>query len=105
MKELTRSQILTGKYYFPREMVNLIHTNHLEERMKERGIGLNILPTKVRVSEDNIHSAKTDDGVNLNSVVVRLKYSSTKFLFLCFNPIDGAVKTVWFRDKKRRKGE
>lgn len=56
----------------------------------------------VRVTKDNIHSGKTDDGKQLVSVVVRLNYNRTKFIFLAFNPYDGGLKTVWFRDKSKK---
>lgn len=100
--ELTRKQILRGKYVYPDELVKLYPTKHFMERLEERGLGLDCIPTLVRVTEGNIHSAKTENGKELTSVVVRLVYNTTKYLFLAFNPFDGGLKTLWFRDKNKK---
>lgn len=99
--DLTRSQIVRGNFSFPSDLVKLKPTRHFIDRLEERGIGLDCIPTLVRVTKDNIHSAKTDDGEKLRSVVVRLNYNKSKFIFLCFNPFDGALKTMWFREKRQ----
>jgi len=96
--ELTRRQILKGKYIYPDDLVKLYPTKHFVDRLEERGLGLDCIPTLVRVTKDNIHSAKTEDGQKLISVVVRLVYSKSKYIFLAFNPFDGGMKTLWFRD-------
>lgn len=100
--DLTRTQLVKGDYYYPNDLIKLNPTKHFIERLEERGIGINCIPTLVRVTNDNIHSGKTKDGKKLNSVVIRLKYNSTKYLFLCFNPFDGFCKTLWFRDKQNK---
>lgn len=100
---LRRSQILAGDYVFPTGLITLKHTNHFKARLEERGMGLQCIPTVVRVSRNNIHSAKTDDNKHLKSVVIRLDYTSSKYLFLILNPFDGAVKSLWFVNKKRGK--
>lgn len=100
MEELTRKKILEGDYKYPQELVKLVKTVHFRERLEERGIGLECFPSMVRVTKKNIHSAKTDDGEHLISVVVRLDYTSSKYIFICFNPYDGYCKTVWFQTKK-----
>lgn len=100
MQELTRTQILKGSITYPSELVKLIPTKHFIARLEERGLGLDCIPTVVRVTKDNIHSGKTEDGKILNSVVVRLKYSTTKNIFLAFNPYDGGLKTLWFRERR-----
>lgn len=99
MEELTRTQILMGNYHYPSDLIKLRPTKHFMNRLEERGIGLQCIPTLVRVERNNIHSGKTEDGINLKSVVVRLKYSSKYYIFLCFNPFDGALKTLWFRNR------
>jgi hypothetical protein len=110
MEELTRTQILERNLPFPSDLVKLIPTKHFLARLEERGLGLDIIPTMVRVTKDNIHSGKTEDGKTLRSVVVRLKYNATKYIFLAFNPNDGGLKTLWFRERRtngsrrRRKG-
>jgi hypothetical protein len=101
MIELTRRQVLEGSYKYPTELVKLIPTKHVIDRLGERGLGLDCIPTMVRVTKENIHSAKTMDGIHLTSVVVRLKYNDEKYLFLCLNPYDGGTKTMWFRNKRR----
>lgn len=103
--ELTRTQILKGNFIYPSDLVKLYPTKHFIERLEQRGIGIDCIPTLVRVTKDNIHSAKTEDGKQLTSVVVRLVYNKTKFIFLAFNPFDGAVKTLWFRDKNKKAPE
>jgi len=102
--ELTRTQILKGNFVYPNDLVKLHPTKHFIERLEERGIGLDCIPTLVRVTKENIHSAKTEDGLRLNSVVVRLSYSSNRYIFLAFNPFDGGMKTLWFRDRGNKKG-
>jgi hypothetical protein len=101
--ELTRTQILKGNFVYPDELVKLHPTKHFIERLDERGLGLDCIPTLIRVTKDNIHSAKTEDGTKLNSVVVRLVYNASKYLFIAFNPFDGGTKTLWFRDKGNKK--
>jgi hypothetical protein len=102
--ELTRTQIVKGSYIYPDDLVKLNATRHFIERLEQRGVGIDCVPTVVRVTKDNIHSGKTIDGKRLESVVVRLKYNSNKYIFLCFNPFDGFLKTLWFRDKHKRNG-
>jgi len=96
---LTRTEILNGNYLYPKELVRLRTTKHFTDRLEQRGIGLDCIPTLVRVTKDNIYCGEAQ-GKELTTVVVRLKYTSSRFVFLCFNPQDGALKTLWFRDKK-----
>lgn len=102
--ELTRTQILKGNYVYPNDLVKLRPTKHFLDRLEQRGIGVDCIPTLVRVTKDNIHSGKTEDGKELVSVVVRLKYTKYRYVFLAFNPFDGAIKTLWFKDKVTVKG-
>ncbi len=101
--ELTRTQILKGNFVYPSDLVKLYPTKHFIDRLEERGLGLDCIPTLVRVTKDNIHSGKSEDGTRLTSVVVRLVYNTSRYLFLVFSPIDGGLKTLWFRDKTNRK--
>ena len=94
---LSRKDILNGDYKYPDSLIKLKPTRHFQQRIKERDGGLSCLPSYVRVTKDNIHSGKTKDGIHLNSVVVRLKYTSDKFLFIALNPYDGGAKSFWFR--------
>lgn len=96
---LTRTQILNGDYLFPSELVRLRQTNHFVERLEERGIEMDCIPSLVRVTKDNIYSGEVS-GKEFISVVVRLKYSHIRYMFLCFNPNDGVLKTVWFTEKR-----
>lgn len=96
--ELTRTQILKGDYEYPDKMIMLKPTRHFLNRLEERGIGINCIPTMVRVTRNNIHSGKTEDGKRLYSVVVRLRYTSSRWVFICLNPFDGGAKTLWFQD-------
>lgn len=100
--ELMKKQIREGQYKYPHDLVKLKPTKHYLARLEERGIGLECMPTLVRVTENNLHSAKTNDGVHLHSVVVKLDYNYNRWLFLCLNPYDGGVKSMWFRDKTKR---
>lgn len=97
---LTRTQILTGNYLYPKELVKLKTTKHFIDRLEERGIGVNCIPTVVRVTKDNIYCGEAD-GNELTSVVIRLNYNSSRYVFLCFNPKDGGLKTLWFKEKGR----
>src|SRR5262245_3779277 len=98
---LTRKQILNGNYVYPTDLVRLRQTKHFVKRLEERGIGVDCIPTVVRVTRDNIYCAEVE-GKEMTSVVVRLKYNSSRYVFLCFNPLDGGLKTLWFKDKKVR---
>lgn len=98
---LTRLQIVNGNYKWPDNMIVIKPTKHYLEQMKNRCMGLDCIPTQVRVTKDNIHSGKTEDGVHLNSVVVRIKYTPYKYLFICLNPYDGGGKSMWFEPVKR----
>jgi len=83
---------------YPSELVKLKTTKHFIDRLEQRGIGVDCIPTMVRVTKDNIYCGEAE-GKELTSVVVRLKYNSSRYVFLCFNPVDGALKTLWFKDK------
>lgn len=97
---LTRTEILRGNYIYPSDLIKLKTTRHFAERLEERGVELNCIPTLVRVTKDNIYCGEAD-GETLTSVVVRLKYKFDRYVFLCFNPRDGFLKTLWFKDKKK----
>lgn len=100
---LTRAQILKGDYVYPTDFVRLKQTTHFTERLEERGIGIDCIPTLVRITKNNIHSGEAK-GNRLTSVVVRIKYSSMRYMFICFNPKDGFLKTLWFRERRRDYG-
>lgn len=101
MIELTRTQILEGNYNYPSTLITLDPTNHIFDRMAERGINPDNLPSKVRVTKDNIHSAKTENGKDLNSVVIRLKYNMYTWVFIVVNPFDGGAKSIWVKKADR----
>jgi hypothetical protein len=90
---------LSGTYEYPDDLITLKPTRHFLDRLAERKLGLDCIPTQVRVTKNNIYRAKTEDGSRLTSVVVRLKYTYNTFLFIAFNPYDGGAKTLWFRDR------
>lgn len=96
---LNRTQILEGAYEYPEDLIKLKYTNHVTGRLAQRGIGIECIPSLVRVTKDNVYCGKTEDNKTLCSVVVRLKYTSKRNLFLCFNPRDGGLKTLWFKEK------
>lgn len=99
---LTRTQILKGNYLYPNELVHLKPKRHFIERLEQRSIGLNCIPTMVRITKDNIYCGEAD-GKYLTTVVVRLDFNYSKYVFICFNPYSGSLITFWFRDKKRNK--
>lgn len=101
--ELTRTQILRGSFSYPEDFIKVYPTKHSIARLEERGLGLDCIPTLIRVTKDNIHSGKTEDGTTLCSVVVRLAYGRHKYIFLAINPQDGGIKSLWFRDKYNKK--
>jgi len=90
---------LNGNYVYPSELVKLKTTKHFVDRLEQRGIGVDCIPTVVRVTKDNIYCGEAE-GKDFVNVVIRLKYNNHRYVFLCFNPQDGALKTLWFRDKK-----
>lgn len=102
IQELMRHELVKGNFKYPTDLIKLYPTKHCVERLEQRGVGLDCLPTLVRVTKNNIHSGKSIDGQTLHSVVIRIDYNIYKYLFLCFNPFDGGLKTLWFLDKKKR---
>lgn len=98
---LTKEDVLKGKYYYPKTEIKLIATNHVLIRMKERGLDPSQIPAQVKVTSENIHSAKTYDGITIKSVVIKSKFDDDRYLFLVINPFDGGLKSMWFRPKRR----
>lgn len=94
---LTRHELVEGDYKWPEEFVRVRPTHHFTNRLAERGLGLETIPKLIKITKDNIYSGKTNGKV-LNSVVVRLKYGSYKYIFICFNPHSGAAHTLWFKE-------
>lgn len=93
---LSRTQIIKEGYKYPTGLIRLKPTKHFLSRLYERNVGISCVPTLVRVTEDNIHSGKTQDGITLSSVVIRLKYKIDTYVYLCFNPFDAGAKSIWF---------
>lgn len=98
---LTKEQVLAGGYHYPKTTIPLIPTNHVLRRIKERGVDYHQIPKYVNVTRDNIHSAKTYDGISIQSVVIKMIFDSENYLFLVLNPFDGGLKSAWLRSKKR----
>jgi hypothetical protein len=107
--DLTRQQILKGNYEIPTQLVDLVPSKHLQQRLEERGMNLSMLPKKAQVTWTNIHSARCFDGKLLVSAVIRIPYTYAHDMYIAFNPYDGGVKTAWLRNakfiKERRKLE
>lgn len=72
------------------------------DRLTERGQGLDFLPSVVKITDSNIYSGRTKDNKKLNSIVIRMDYTGNKDLYLCFNPFDAALKTVWYGNRKKQ---
>lgn len=104
-RELTKKEILHGKFLYPKDLITLRPTNHCLERIKERGQSLDILPSVVRITESNLQNGKTKDEKSVTSVVIKLDYTSRKDMYLCFNPFDGALKTVWYGNRQKFPGK
>lgn len=92
---LSRNEILKGKYYYPKGIINLKYTKHLFQRHKDRSNGLDAIPSVIRITPNNIHSGKSKNGKSLNSVVVKIKTYKGN-MFICLNPFDSYVKTMWY---------
>lgn len=103
--EIGRKRIIEGDFIYPTDLITLIPSRHFKQRITERGFFADVIPTAVRVTKNNIYCAKTMDGKHLHSVVIRLNYNKSTWLFICLNPFDGAAKTLWFEDKKKEKYE
>lgn len=96
---LNRTQILNKKFFYPKGLIKLSYTKHFLDRLFERRVGIECIPTLVRITENNIHSGKTRNGKSLSSVVIRLFYKRNLDMYICFNPFDGGAKTIWFEKK------
>ncbi len=104
-RELTKREIIAEKLRYPSGFITLKPTKHCIERLQERGRELDFLPSIIKVTTKNMVSGKTKDNKRLCSVVVKVRYTCTKWLFLCFNPYDGGLKTVWYKDASPIKGK
>lgn len=103
-KFLNKKDILKGEYYFPKENLVLIPSRHALEMIENRKIDTNKIPMMICVTNNNIYSAKCRDGKRLHSVVIKLKYDKIKDLFICLNPFDSAMKTIWLNNKNIENG-
>lgn len=96
---LTKEEIIEGNYHFPKESLVLVPTLHALEMIQSRNLNSNRIPLMVCVTSNNIYSGKCRDGKRLHSVVIKLKYDEKNDLFICINPFDCAMKTLWLKDK------
>ena len=98
-KKYIRSEILEKNMKFKTGFINLIYSKHAEQRFDERISGsLIIKPTIINVSEKNIHSGVSEDGIELADIVVRIEYKKADWCFLAITK-SGFVKTVYFQKK------
>ena len=58
-------------------------------------------PNFVVVDDTNLSEMYVEDGV-VEKVVLRVDYSSNRWLFLTIVIKDSGVKTVWFENKRRK---
>lgn len=91
---------------FPNIEFNRIHyldyTKHALERLTDRNAGTFVLkPNFVVVDDTNLSEMYVEDGV-VEKVVLRVDYSSNRWLFLTIVIKDSGVKTVWFENKRRK---
>lgn len=96
--KLTKDEI--KQYQWPDDFIRVWPTVHSINRLTERGLGLEFIPNYVKMTPTNVHAAEMNDSNKLKSVVIKLLYGRYKWLFLVINPRDGAIKTIWFRDRK-----
>lgn len=94
-----RIQLLNNNMMPTDRIIKLVYSRHSLLRNNDRHTGsLDVLPTIVRYSKNNIYSAYFINE-KLKKVVVRLSYCNTKWLYLVI--VDGFfVKTLWWRDKR-----
>jgi len=99
---LTRTKIINGDFAWPEKDIMIKPSRHYIEQLNCRLINRDSIPRKIRVTKDNIHSAKCKDGKRLTSVVVRVEYNEYKHLYICLNPYDGAGKSLWVKRKDEK---
>lgn len=98
-KKYVRKEILEKNMKFKSGFLKLTYSKHAEQRFNERITGsLIVKPTVINVSEKNIHSGISDDGTNLDDIVVRIEYKKADWCFLAITKT-GLVKTVYFQKK------
>lgn len=105
VKKYFRNEIIEKNLIYRKDLMEVAYSKHCLERLEQRLSGsLKFLPKFVRITESNIAAGTSSDGVNLDSVTVRINYKSDTWCFLVIDSSNKKVITVYFR-KKGEKNE
>lgn len=99
-RRISREDILSGRFSYPKNLISLRKTNHFIQRMRDRSFDLDVMPSVIRATPSNIYSGKVNRNNSITSMVLRINYTISKWMFLCINPNTGAILTFWFKEKK-----
>lgn len=108
-KKHFRHEIFEKKMVYRNDLMEISYSKHCLERLEERLSGsLKFLPKFVRITESNISSGTSLDGVNLLNVTVRINYKADTWCFLVIDLNSKKIITVFFKkkgEKNERKNE
>lgn len=82
----------------PKKMINLSYCEHAKMRAKDRGSS--ILPSFVKLTEDNVIEVTTADNGAIDRVLVRTTYDKSKDICLVIAINTGKVITLWINSKR-----
>lgn len=100
----SRQQIIENKMVYRKDLMDIEYSKHCVERLEQRVSGsIKFLPKLVRVTENNISSGTSLDGVNINLATVRIEYKKDTWCFLVLNLVNKKVITVYFKKKGEKK--
>lgn len=97
-KYLSRSQITGGQYVYP-STLKLRFTDHFLNRFEERREEFSVVPKRIIIGKHNIYSGEINSKSRIIRLVLRIEYTSSKWMFLCVDTRSGAVVTFWLRNK------
>lgn len=84
----------------PKGIVQLYYSTHAKERFRGKYKGLLILPSFIKLTNQNIFEIETKDRKNCSKVAVRISYDENKDICIVLNPSTGMVVTLWTNLKK-----
>lgn len=102
VKTISKEDFLKGNFRYPKSFIELKKSKHFYKRLVERGMFLDFIPSFVRITKDNVYSAKIINDKKICSITLTIKYSDNKNIYISLNPYTGLAKTIWFRRYGKR---
>lgn len=102
VKTISKEDFLKGNFRYPKSFIKLKQTRHFYKRLVERGMFLDFIPSFVRITKDNIYSAKIINDKKIYSITLTIKSGNNKNIYISLNPYSGFAKTIWFKRYGKR---